>query len=237
MLSLIRVFIAAALFALPLVVVLQTPAYACSCADLTLEQRVDLADVIFVGTTESRRVIGPLPEPVPLSEPLTASTTAEIETTVAVQEYLKESGPESLAVRSMAFVSIHQGQEPAVFEQSGPGCQFAPVLGMDYLFFSFRRDDGLLSVGVCGMSIPIDDWSGSQVLAMIDEIRALLAPAPAATDAGTAVTAATPAVEELPNAGTSGGGSAGPPWAALAIGGALAGATLLSGFGWRLLGR
>jgi hypothetical protein len=41
----------------------------------------------------------------------------------------------------------------------------------------------------------------------------------------------------LPPAGSAGGATRNAPWTTIAIGGALAAATLLSGFGWRLLRR
>jgi hypothetical protein len=232
MLSLIRVSIAATLFALPLIVALHTPAYACSCAAPTIEEQVQEASLIVIGTATDHEIVGAAPTPPPPASPPDAyvpPVSAEIETTVAVDDYLKGSGPEVLGVREYAEITFDEGNEPQITEGLTSLCNFALDVDEAYVLFLYRRDDGELVPNWCGGVVWITSENEAEVAALIAQVEALLEPPVAAT--------ATVVADELPPAGSAGGATRNAPWTTIAIGGALAAAALLSGYGWRLLRR
>jgi hypothetical protein len=230
MLSLIRVSIAATLFALPLIVALDTPAYACSCAPPDLEQQVAEADAIVIGTPVDREIVEPVPTPEPSSPPgLVMPISVDVDTTLSVEEYLKGAGGSTLIVRTDGEIYDYGPGEPELLEGLSPSCSYVPELGAEYLFFLHRRDDGELTAHPCSGIYSANDAE------TIAEIRGLLQQDATATAPPDAT--ATVAAEELPPAGSAGRATGDAPLAAIAIGGALAAATLLSGFGWRLLRR
>ena len=216
----LRLVLAAGFVALPLWVAAHTPAYACTCGVPPLAEQVQATDVIVLGRAEERQIIGPLPTPVGQGTPINPSTHVEVETLIAVEEYVKGSGASSLPVRSVTFVFVDKSGTPHVSEGLSPSCGYAPALGERYLFFVHQRDDGLFAVDGCGGSLLVGpDYSEAEIQDLIAQIRALLQEPTATSPPPPTATFA------LPPSGTGQGDSADAPWALI---GAAAGGALLA---------
>lgn len=206
----LRVFLAAILLALPLWVTFATPASACTCGHNPLEARVSRADLIVVGTGQGLKLLGPVPAAPPLSPPGQAVVSGGPgESTVAVEEYVKGSGPSTLSlyVASTTVIFDEAGQ---IVRISGPltSCAVTPQSGDRFLLFLTQRQDGRYDTDVCAGSVGFDG-NDAAVLALIQQIRLILqGPSPTAT------------VNALPRSGAAVDSSAGKSlWPVLAAGG------------------
>jgi hypothetical protein len=187
-----RVFLAAALAALPLLVALSVPAYACTCG-FVLEDEVAKADLIVVGSAgESYVYDDSFPTPEPLTEPNQAARTrfvgATVRWPVTVDQYVKGSRPPEIVGESTTTVAINQSNEVIITAGLMPNCGYAPEPGLAQLFFLEEVAAEVYSPSNCSGGIPLDQQ-------LIEDIRVLLAgPAPA------------PTAGALPQAGDGGGG-------------------------------
>jgi len=228
-----RIVIAATLSVLPLLVALNTPAYACSCAPIDLEERVAEADAIVVGTPVAREIAGPEPTPPPLSPPTFSPVGVVVDTTLNISEYVKGAGDESLNVRTDGELFFDETGGPQLLEGLSASCSYTPELNTEYIFFLYRRDDGELTAHPCSGVYAVDQE-------LIAQIRGLLQPATATPTSGTPTAlpgtttpspaTATPLAGQLPSTGTGQSGGRSIPWgaaAAVAAGVGLGAAALL----------
>ena len=211
MLAACRVILAALLLVLPIWVVAATPAYACSCLPTTLEERVSRADLIVVGTAGEIQLLGPLPTPEPLSPPskIQFGSGGPGEVTIAVEEYVKGIGPDTLLVFEYnTSVQFGPDGQIHVLPVGGTTCGAFDQLGGRHLLFLGQREDGRYDTSVCSGSTDITSANEASVLARIELIRQILQ-------------GPTPTVSNLPVAGV-GAGDAGDAslWPAVAAGGA-----------------
>ena len=158
----LRALLAALLLAVSFSALTVTPAEACLCMELTLEERVAGADLIVIGTTSDQRPIDPLPTPLPTPrtppqfEPYVINWEDSIETELTVEEYLKGTGPTELAL-------VSRGRTD---------CSLVPQVDVRYLFFLRSRDDSRPEIGTC--SSPVQITAGDEAaLARVEEIRQL----------------------------------------------------------------
>lgn len=157
-----RAFLASLLLAASFWTLTVTPAEACVCEELTLEERVARADLIVIGTTTDQRPIDPLPTPLPTPktppqfEPYVINWEDSIETELTVDEYLKGRGPKELALVSRGRLD----------------CTLVPYVDVRYLFFLPSRDDSRPEISTCSGQVQIT--AGDEAaLARIEEIREL----------------------------------------------------------------
>ena len=167
-----------ALVAGPMVVIAR-PAYACSCGITSLEERVALTDFIVIGTVQE------------ITDRSTRVMVISIvyDLTVAVDEYLKGSGSDTITVRDH---SLLQGEACSAFDPD--------VVGKTYLLFLGRNETGRFGTNSCAGSGAIHDTNRDHMRSTIEQIRLLVAGGPAPA---TEVTTVSPA-DELPPAGSGG---------------------------------
>lgn len=206
----LRLFLAAILLALPLWVVATTPAAACTCAHNPLEARVSRADLIVVGMGQGLQLLGPVPTPPPLSPPGQALVPGGPgESIVAVEEYLKGSGPNKLSLYAASTTVIFD-QDGQIVRISGPltSCTVTPQAGERFLLLLTQRQDGRYDTDVCAGSVGFVSGDAA-FLPLIQQIRLVLqGPTPTAT------------VNALPDSGGAAGASGGSSiWPAVAAGG------------------
>jgi hypothetical protein len=231
----LRIVLAACAMALPLWVAQLTPALACSCTDVSLEERVEHAELIVVGAARELRLLGPVPTPKPGPQPI-EGPPAEI--VISVEEYLKGAGPSSLVVYERD-TAVWQGIEPAVRPRSSAACGTFDHIGGRYLLFIYMQGDQLADGGACGGSAEITEYNGVET--RIEEVRRMIA-APATPQEPTStvfqdatkpeVNVATPSVAAFPDTGSGGDGARSLPVTlaiAAAIGVGLASGVLLLG--------
>jgi hypothetical protein len=187
-----RVFVAATLAALPLLVALSVPAYACTCG-FVLEDEVAKADLIVAGTAGGPYVYDDsFPTPEPLTEPNKAARTrfvgATVRWPVTVDQYVKGSGPSEIVGESATTVAINQSNDVIITPGLMPNCGYAPEPGLAQLFFLEEVAAEVYSPSNCGGGMPLDQQ-------LMDDIRTLLAgPTPE------------PTAGALPQTGGGGGG-------------------------------
>lgn len=157
----LRILLAAIVLALPMLL-WATPAHACSCVPRTFEEKVNLADLIVIGTAQERRLIDPPSMPTPLSSPndvdsVTPSGPAEV--LIAVEEYIKGSGPDILFVReSIPFSTC------SAFGTGLPG---------RYILFLTRLEDGFHQASFCESS-HLGPGTEAFLIDQIEQIRQVL---------------------------------------------------------------
>ena len=178
-----RVSLAALLLALPLWAVTATPAYACTCLPTTVAERVSAVDLIILDTVETIERIG---DPPPEGE----YDDRSMRVTVAVDEYLKGTGPDEI-------VHIERAGGSAM-------CQVGSEVGVAYLlFFGPPDDDGQYATSICGGSTRAANED------FVAEVRQILQ-GPAQT----------PTVGAFPDTGSAGGSpTSSILWPAIAAGG------------------
>jgi len=214
---LLSLFLVAALVAAPQV--LPTPtAHACSCNSLTLVEQVERAEFIVLGVVTRIEQVGDPDAPV---------FPPEYDIDVAVDEYLKGSGPDSVVVQNFSLDS----DGCSAFERDS--------VGQEHLLFLSRFEDRLRT-GTCEGSGRVTDhpsWSES-----IEEVRRIVSRQvePTATEQATSITTPaateTPVATDLPETG-SGDGTDGTLVAVSAIAAAVLGLGALGVAGWRGLRR
>ena len=193
----LRALLASLLLAVSFSALTVTPAEACTCAPLTLEERVARANLIVIGTTTDQRSIGPLPTPRPTPKPgfpadLFVSWSGSIETELTVEEYVKGAGPTELALGSVGAIWHGPDGEIQITPGGGAGCSLVPEVGVRYLFFLLSSDDSRHVIGSCDGHVRIT--AGDEAaLARVEEIRQLAQQPPP-----------TPTVGALPDTGLAG---------------------------------
>ena len=148
-----RVFLAALLAVLPVLIVSTTPAHACTCARLSFQEKVERADLIVLGTTVRVR-----------DGIITLSNGDEYDalvTSVAVDGYLKGIGPPTL-----------EHSAP----RGGAACQYFPEIGDRNLLLLSSRDDGSYSTSTCAGNMNATFDNEERVQARVTEIGQLLYP-------------------------------------------------------------
>ena len=146
--SLLALFVVA-LVAGPMLVIAR-PAYACSCAFVSLEKRVASMEAIVVGTV--RELDGEF---------------SAYELTVEIDEYLTGSGPDTITIRDGSL-------------QSAACSPFDPdAVGKTYLLFLSRDEAGRFGTSSCAGSGAIEDRNRDSVESIIEQIRLLVAGGPA----------------------------------------------------------
>ena len=146
--SLLALFIVT-LAAGPMVVIVR-PAYACSCAFVSLEERVASMDSIVIGAVRE------------LNEGFSG-----YDLTVEIDEYLTGSGPDTITVRAGSL----GGATCSAFDFD--------AVGETYLLFLSRDDEGRFVTSSCVGSGVIEDRNRDMVESKIEQIRLLVAGGPA----------------------------------------------------------
>ena len=188
----LRALLAALLLAASFSALNVTPAEACSCVPLTLEEWVAGTDLIVIGATTDQRLSDPTPTPP--SEPYVLWHDG-IETVLTVEEYVKGTGPIELVLVSRGGLQYDLDGEVQIISGSDPSCGFVPEVNVRYLFFLRSSDDSRHVIGSCGGHVQITA-GGEAALARVEEIRQIAQQPPP-----------TPTVGGLPDTGSAGAGS------------------------------
>jgi len=224
----LRIFLAASALALPLWVAATTPAQACTCGGPDFQEVVRLRHpglVIVIGVAGEVQMLNPPPTRPPLSPPDVQYLPyvigqAEVEWSLAVEEYIIGSGPVALAVRSTTSVEVGSDDRLTIRPGTTTLCGFSPQPGARYVFFLGRHADGTYGSGACSFNMLITAATEANVQAFVAQIRAILA-------------SPTPQPTSLPPLGTHppqrDGSSMAPLIIAAVAGVALASAALLLG--------
>ena len=157
--------------------VIARPAYACSCGITSLEERVAWREFIVVGTVRE------------ITDRSTRGMVISIvyDLTVAVDEYLKGGGSETITVRDH---SLLQGEACSAFDPD--------AVGKTYLLFLGRNETGRFTTSSCAGSSAISARNQEHMESTIEQIRLLVAGGPA-----TEALPTSPA-DKLPTAGSGG---------------------------------
>lgn len=167
-----RVLLAALLVAVPLWATTATPAHACIC--IAGEDVVGKADLIVVARVEEFRRL----DPQPLSPPSGPRAHAsEIGVVLAIEEYIKGSGPSTLIATQLAYTEIGpRGQIEAI---GWTACDTFNFLGVRYVLFLRLWSDGQYHAGACSGTRTITAETEQSARDYIETIRqALEAPTP-----------------------------------------------------------
>jgi hypothetical protein len=180
----LRVLLAASALALPLWLAAMAPARACTCAAISpgeqafpayFERQVAAADLIVIATPLEMRLLGPVPEPKPLSPPDVVRSDIDgppAEISVQVEEYIKGTGPATLAVyQRSTSVTVSPGPVVDVRPHSSGMCGTFDQMAVVSLLFLYREGDRLHDGGVCGGSVQITEYNASYVAGRIEQIR------------------------------------------------------------------
>ena len=191
----LRALLASLLLAVSFSALTVTPAEACSCAPISLEEQVAGSDLIVIGTTTDQRPSDPRPIPTTVPpfqiEPFFDWRTS-IVTVLTVEEYVKGTGPIELVLLSRGGLQYDLDGEVQIISGSDPSCGFVPELDARYLFFLRSTDDSRHGIGSCGGQIRIA--AGDEAaLARVEEIRQFAQQPPP-----------TPTVDGLPDTGSAG---------------------------------
>ncbi len=140
--------LAATLAASPQVLPIGT-AYACSCVQSNLDEHVERANLIVLGTVVRIDEVA--------NEDLTDELRTNYNLTVAVGEQLKGSAPASVTVRDATL-------------QSSACSAFSPdAVGQEFLLFLRWNDDGLLTTSSCAGSATV--WEDPAFAEHVEQIR------------------------------------------------------------------
>jgi hypothetical protein len=172
MVAAVRLTFAAALIVVPLWFALTASAHACSCAQASAQESVAATDLIVLATVREIAAVDPN-----AVAPGTFART-EVQWTIDVQEYLKGAGPYAIGARTTTYVGRSQSGDVQIHAGTDPACGFAPEVGVLYLFFFARRDDGLLTTSGCGINYPFTADNQSYATDLLAQVRAVLAGQP-----------------------------------------------------------
>ena len=136
--------------------VIARPAYACSCAFVSLEERVASMDSIVIGAVRE------------LNE-----GSSGYDLTVEIDKYLTGSGPDTITVRAGSL----GGATCSAFDFD--------AVGETYLLFLSRDDEGRFVTSSCVGSGAIEDRNRDSVESIIEQIRLLVAGGPAPAESPT----------------------------------------------------
>jgi hypothetical protein len=168
----LRLFLVAALVALPLWVTSTAPAHACSGGpDITFAGQVGFADVIAVGTITEMLILPQ--ESVAHPESLDGGGVP-VEMKFAVSEYLKGSASNPVLLYSPAFNISDDSGSVAAFLSHPSSCGSYYARGSAYVMFMTRNDSlRFAPTGIFGGTRQYSDHQ--EVTDYIDEIRAAVA--------------------------------------------------------------
>jgi hypothetical protein len=166
-------------------------AYACSCIDTDPFSRVSGADLIVLGTVQNIEDLGVREDTL---EGRTVKTFLGYDLLVAVEEYLKGSGPDALTVHDDSL-------------QSSACSPFDPdSVGTSFLLYLKDRKDGTLGTSICEGSGFVTDKNRDRVESHIEQIRQIVAGTLVPTETvspSDLVPTPTVAPAELPRTGSS----------------------------------
>jgi len=144
----------------------------------SLQELVARADIILVGVPTHIRLINPLPEPTPLSPADVGKRSTFVgpgSAVVAVDEYLKGSGPAEVEVFQPEVIARYSPPDPPeLTPYSSTTCDYFLSLQEEHLLFLHRRDDGLLETRIFAGSTPTASL-GDGVETRLEEIRRIVA--------------------------------------------------------------
>lgn len=202
-----RVFLAAFLAVVPVLVVSTTPAHACVCIARPLEEMVAEADLIVVGTVEEFRAIDPLPSS-PQSGP--SLEFSRVDVVIAVDEYVKGSGS-GTEVATQRATGGGYGPDGELEAIIGTSCDTFSRLGDRYVLLLRRGQDGLQRAGACGGTATIRSGDEARAVDYVERIRLILEEPPP--------TEQPPPTVDFPDTGTAGVSANAQPSAMVAAGG------------------
>lgn len=188
--------------------ILPRPAQACSCVSITVEEEVQVADIILTGTVTEFTITPPLDPDTPDTLEHTSNVILQVD------EYLKESGPSTVTILEPGL-TYYFDDDGDVGMAISSCTTFGPAsVGSQYLLYLQGEVDSLVSPGVCGSRRINQDDSD-----YVEDVREAVA-----------------AVEALPTTGSappSERSGESTPW--LPIIGSSLGLTLVASGGWLTL--
>ena len=139
------------------------PAYACSCALMPAEVRVDNADIIIIANVTELVVTPPLDPGAP------DDLEHRSDFVLQVEEYLKGSGPSTVTIfePGLSFVFSDDGEVVTGFSSCATFAQGSE--GKRYILYLAGEADSLISPGLCSGSGLVDEEHLQRVRAVLAE--------------------------------------------------------------------
>ena len=139
------------------------PAYACSCALMPAEVRVDTADIIIIANVTELVVTPPLDPDAP------DDLEHRSDFVLQVDEYLKGSGPSTVTIfePGLSFVFSDDGEVVTGFSSCATFTQGSE--GKRYILYLTGEADSLISPGLCSGSGLVDEEHLQRVRAVLAE--------------------------------------------------------------------
>lgn len=136
-----RVFLIALALTAPVWALSAVPAHACSCGRdrLSLEESLEIADVVAVGVVSDAR---PSPGEPSLSPNTYGSMQIDVE--IEIEEYLRGSGSRPMVLHTRGSVFVDADGEVSVEPGGNPSCGYVPELQSRLLLYFETEDEDLV---------------------------------------------------------------------------------------------